>query len=227
MADETSTQPGGTGDGGTTQQGQPGGTGGTQQTSTTQQGQQATTSTQSGGTGTGEDPAAQVAMLRSQLEVARGDAAKARTEAKQTAATEAEAALLAKMAKALGLAKDEAPNPEKLAADLERTTSEHRSALVELQVLKVAGGEKADPVALLDSRAFLASIADLDPKSAGFGDSVKAAIAKAVKDNPRLGAGQPVGSGGGEVSGGTRDKGGDGESWADIEKAVKAGRSRR
>jgi hypothetical protein len=206
---ETNTQPGGTGTGGNTNEG------GTQQSTT-----------QPGGTGTGgTDSAAELTLLRSQLAAARDEAAKARTTGKQTAATEAEAALLAKMAKALGLAKDEAPDPEKLAADLAQATSEHRSALVELQVLKLAGDQKGDPVALLDSRAFLASIKDLDPKSDGFADQVKAAIAQAVKDNPRLGVGTPVGSGGGEITGGSKDSG-DGGSWEDIQKRVRAGRGK-
>jgi hypothetical protein len=244
---ELSTQPGGTGNGGDgansggtgTQQSstQPGGTGnggdgansggtGTQQSSTqpggtgTQQ-----SSTQPGGTGTGgTDTAAELTLLRSQLAEARSDAAKARTIGKQTAAQEAEAALLGKLTKALGLARDQAPDPEKLAADLTTAREEHRSTLVELQVLKLAGAEGGDPGALLDSRTFLASIKDLDPKSEGFAGSLKAAVSQAVKENPKLGVGTPTTQGGGEIKGGTKDKGDDDLNWDNLDKLAKGSR---
>lgn len=58
----------------------------------------------------------------------------------------------------------------------------------------------ADPAALLDSRAFLDSIADID---ADDDKAIQAAIKQAVKDNPRL---SKLGQSGGDASAGQRQQ---------------------
>ena len=60
--------------------------------------------------------------------------------------------------------------------------------------------DTADPAALLDSRAFLDSIANID---AGDDKALQAAIKQAVKDNPRL---TRLGQSGGDASAGQRQQ---------------------
>ncbi|WP_282698231.1 hypothetical protein [Streptomyces sp. CC208A] len=136
-----------------------------------------------------EDPAAELERLRKELKQANSEAAKARTGAKKQAAEEAKAQLVQEMGKALGLIKDdkdEAPDPAKLTAEIERTQKAHRETAVELAVYRGAAKHGADPDALTDSRTFLRSIADLDPSDAEFAKKVQAAIKQAVTDNPKL-----------------------------------------
>lgn len=136
-----------------------------------------------------EDPTAELERLRKELRQANADAAKARTTAKKNAAEEAKAELVQQMGKALGLVKDdkdEAPDPAKLTAEIERTQKAHRETAIELAVFRSAGKHGADASALTDSRSFLKSIADLDPSNEGFDKAVSAAIKAAVADNPKL-----------------------------------------
>ncbi|MDX3398439.1 hypothetical protein [Streptomyces sp. ME01-18h] len=136
-----------------------------------------------------DDPATELARLRKELKDANAEAAKARTGAKKQAAEEAKAQLVQEMGKALGLIKDdkdEAPDPAKLTAEIERTQKAHRETAIELAVFRGAGKHSADASALTDSRSFLKSIADLDPSAEGFDKAVSAAIKAAVADNPKL-----------------------------------------
>lgn len=136
-----------------------------------------------------EDPAGELERLRKELKQANADAAKARTTAKKNAAEEAKAELVQQMGRALGLIKDdkdEAPDPAKLTAEIERATAAHRETAVELAIYRSAGKHGADPDALTDSRTFLSSIKDLDPSDEGFAKAVSAAIKAAVADNPKL-----------------------------------------
>jgi hypothetical protein len=215
-------QAGGTGQG---QQGQQaGGTGGTGGTGQGQQGnQQNGQQGQSGGSGQSVDDLPDWAQKL--IKDARSEAGSARTNAKATAAQEARDQLLQELGKALGFVKDQPLDPAKLAEDLAAKDGKLKDTTVQLAVLRAAPKVGGDPEALLDSRSFLDSLSSLDPASDGFAGQVSAAIAQAVKDNPRLGAGTPVGSGGGEIQGGTREGGGGG-SWEDIQKRVRAGRGK-
>jgi len=154
-----------------------------------------------------DDPAAELERLRKELKQANADAAKARTTAKKNAAEEAKAELVQQMGRALGLIKDdkdEAPDPAKLTAEIERATAAHRETAVELAIYRSAGKHGADPDALTDSRAFLSSIKDLDPSDEGFAKAVSAAIKAAVADNPKLkAAGQAPARTSGDFSGST------------------------
>ncbi|WP_445524795.1 hypothetical protein [Streptomyces cyslabdanicus] len=137
----------------------------------------------------GEDPAATIARLQKELKTANGEAAKARTSAKKAAADEARTEIVQELGKALGLIKDDKdapPDPAALTAQIEKATAAHRETAVELAVYRGASKYRADPDSLTDSRAFLKSIAGLDPSDEGFAKAVNAAIKKAVDDNPKL-----------------------------------------
>lgn len=92
--------------------------------------------------------------------------------------------------KALGLVKDEPIDPAKLTESLTTAQTEAKQARVELAVFRNAMAAGGDPAALLDSTSFLKSLDGVDPND---GEAVKAAIAKAVETNARLGAATPSG----------------------------------
>lgn len=116
----------------------------------------------------------------------RDEAAKHRTEGQQFKT------VLDTIAKALN---PEAGEPEKLdAAKLTTELAAERTSHTDLQrehrVLLSALDVGADYKALLDSRSFLVEVAKLNPAGDGFADEVKAAVEKAVADNPKLKTGQ-------------------------------------
>ena len=154
-----------------------------------------------------EDPTATIARLQKELKQANADAGKARTNAKKAAADEARTQIVQELGKALGLVKDDKdapPDPAALTAQIEKATAAHRETAVELAVYRGASKHGADPDALTDSRAFLKSIADLDPSDEEFAKKVNAAIKKAVDDNPKLKAqGQAPARNSGDFSGST------------------------
>lgn len=164
---------------------------------------------QSGASG-GEDTAATIKRLERELGEARKDAAKSRTTAKAQAADEARTALATEIGKALGLVKaDEAPDPEKLAAAIaEKDTAlaardtDLRAKDIELAVWARAEKAGAKAPALLDSRSFVRTLADLDPSAKGFTKALDEAITAAVKDNAAFAVQQAARSGG-DLSGGT------------------------
>ncbi|MFD6094570.1 hypothetical protein ACFWGN_20860 [Oerskovia sp. NPDC060338] len=135
------------------------------------------------------------------IEKLRKEAGDSRVNAKQSAAAEARDALL----KELGLVKDgeAAPDPAKLAQDLTAARDDARLVRVELAVFRTAGTHQADPSALLDSRAFLAKITDLDPTAADFTTKVDVAIKAAISDNPKLLAAQAAGASSVDHAGGS------------------------
>lgn len=136
-----------------------------------------------------EAPAATIARLQKELKQANADAGKARTNAKKQAADEARTEIVQELGKALGLIKDDkdAPlDPAALKAQVESATAAHRSTALELAVYRGAAKAGVDPDAITDSRAFMASIKDLDPSDEGFAKAVQAAMKKAAEDNPKL-----------------------------------------
>lgn len=78
---------------------------------------------------------------------------------------------------------DEKPDPVKLANQLAERDADAKQARTELAVYKAAAKQGADADALLDSRAFLAKIADLDPSKPA---DIDKAIKEAVTSNPKL-----------------------------------------
>lgn len=115
--------------------------------------------------------------------------------------------LIKAVAKAAGieLPGDEQPDPAKLTEQLTATQAQAKQAAVELAVYKAAGTHKGDPNALLDSRAFLAKVADLDPAADDFAAQIDAAVKQAVTDNPKLKTVQVAGASGAEFPGGSGD----------------------
>jgi hypothetical protein len=133
-----------------------------------------------------EDAAATIARLESELTAARKDAGRSRVTAKQQAADDARAQLAQEIGKALGLVPgDTPPDPAQLTQQLTESQQQARQTTVELAVYRTARDAGADPDALLDSRAFAASLADIDPTDT---DAVTAAIKAAISANPKLGA---------------------------------------
>ncbi|MEU3712912.1 hypothetical protein [Streptomyces catenulae] len=138
------------------------------------------------GTGQDEAPSATIARLEQQLAAARRDAGKSRVTAKQTAADEARAELAQQIGRALGLVQDDAPpDPAALTQQLATEQQHARQTAVELAVFRTARDAGGDPDALLDSRAFAAALADVDPTDTA---AVRAAVEAAVAANPKLAA---------------------------------------
>jgi hypothetical protein len=144
---------------------------------------------------------------------ARSLAAAREGEKKAKAEAKAEKERVAAILKAAGLTPDGKTDPaEQLkaaAAERDKATAKARDTAVELAVYKTAGKAGGDPDAVLDSRGFLAQVADLDPDAADFADKVTAAVKAAVKANPKLAAasaGQGPGKQGADHSGGGGQK---------------------
>lgn len=98
---------------------------------------------------------------------------------------------------------DEKPDPAKLAESLASQTTAAKQAQTELSVYRLAGKHGADADALLDSRAFLAKIAELDHTDT---KAVTKAITDAITDNPKLKAVQAAGQSGADFSGGSGEQ---------------------
>ena len=136
-----------------------------------------------------DDPAA----AKTEIERLRKENGSDRVNAKAQAATDARNEFAQTIGKALGLIKDDEPaDPAALTAQLTTAGAEARQAKVELAVFRAAQATDADPSALLDSRTFLAKLADVDPSDTA---AVTAVIAEAVAANPRLGKPETVAPG--------------------------------
>lgn len=98
---------------------------------------------------------------------------------------------------------DEKPDADALTKALADRDKDAKQAKTELAVYRLAGKNGADPDALLDSRGFLAKLADLDPTDTA---KITKAITDAVKDNPKLKAVLAAGASGADLSGGSGEK---------------------
>lgn len=142
----------------------------------------------------------------------REEAAKYRTEGQQAKA------VLDAINKALNPEAEptDKVDPVKLQEQLTGTTTAHTSLQREHQVLLSAVEAGADHAALLDSRSFLAKVAGLDPAADDFAAQVKAAVDKAVADNPKLKTGQVPGASAADHPGGAGGGGGKPKSLEDA-----------
>ena len=98
------------------------------------------------------------------------------------------------------------PDAEALTKALNDRATEAAEALQakrELAVFRIAAKQGADADALLDSRAFLAKIADLDPTKTA---DLEKAIKDAVTSNPKLKSVLAAGASGADFNGGTGEK---------------------
>lgn len=99
--------------------------------------------------------------------------------------------------------KGEKPDAEALTKQLTEQTTAAKQAQVELAVYRAAGKHGADADALLDSRAFLAKIADIDHTKTA---DVEKAIKEAVENNPKLKSVRVAGSSTADGAGGSGEK---------------------
>lgn len=124
---------------------------------------------------------------------ARGEAAKARTNAKQQAADAARNDLAQQIGRALGFVKDDAPvDPAALTEQLTASQAAALGAQIELNVYRTAQRLGANAERLLDSRAFVDAVdaLDVDPTDrAAFTAAVEERVQAALKADPSLKAG--------------------------------------
>lgn len=103
-------------------------------------------------------------------------------QAAAAAADQAKAELAQTLGKALGLVEDDAADPAKLTEALTTAQAAAKQSQLELAVYQ-ASANVANAALLLDSRAFLAEVAAIDPTDVA---ALGAAITKAVTANPSL-----------------------------------------
>lgn len=121
-----------------------------------------------------------------------------RLRATEQRASEAEKAITAKILKALGAEDPNQVTPEQLREQTAAQANKLRERTVELGVVRAAVAAGANPEALLDSRSFMAGLADLDPEDSDYTAQVADAVKSAIKKNPSLkGKAQAAGSSGG------------------------------
>lgn len=126
---------------------------------------------------------------------------------KLTAAEQSQQDMVKAFAKAAGIEiPGEQPDPNKLTEQLTTAQAAQRQTAVELAVYKTASKHSGDPDALLDSRTFLAKVADLDPAAKDFASKVDEAIKSAVTDNPKLKAARAAGQSSVDHAGGSGEK---------------------
>lgn len=130
------------------------------------------------------DLAAENARLQAELETWKGHSRTWEQRAKAKADQEQN---LAKVAQALGL-EGATPDPATLAQQAAAAQARAAALARENAVLLAAQQTGADPAALLDSRAFLAQLENVDPTDRA---AVAAAVQAAVAANPRYAA-QPA-----------------------------------
>lgn len=210
----TQNDDGGTGTGG---QGGDGGTGSTEP------------GTQSAGTPPADDSAARtIAAVRDDFKRERAQRQALQKQLDDMAASQTRAAEETKqrnlaLAKALGIATDEPPDPEQLARELAaereakagevaKAQARERELTVELELLKQARKHGADPELLVDSRSFMSRLGSLDPASDDFAGDLGEAIKAAVEANPgfKLAAAAAASSGTSNAAG-TGKPAGDGD----------------
>lgn len=127
----------------------------------------------------------------------RAESAERRT--KLTATEQAQQDAIRALAKAAGIELpgsdgDGTPDPAQLAEQLASEQTTTKNLQREHQVLLSAITAGADHKRLLDSRSFLAKVADLDPAAEDFPTSVDSAIKQALTDDPTLKAGRVPGT---------------------------------
>lgn len=131
-----------------------------------------------------EDPAA----AKAEIEKLRRENASDRTNSKTKAADEARKELAQTIGKALGLVTDEPVDPAELTKQLTATQAQAKQAALELAIFKSAP-DALTAAALLDSRTFLAKVADLDPSDDA---AIAAVVVDAVANIPALGKRVPA-----------------------------------
>lgn len=127
-----------------------------------------------------ENPWEDPAIAKAEIERLRRENASDRTNAKASAADEARKELAQTIGKALGLVDNEPVDPAALTKQLTETQAQAKQAALELAVYR-STPDAGVANALLDSRTFLASVANIDPSDAA---AITAAVNEAVANNP-------------------------------------------
>jgi hypothetical protein len=125
---------------------------------------------------------------KAEIERLRRENASDRTTAKAKAAEDARKELAQTIGKALGLVNDEPVDPAELTTQLTATQAQAKQAALELAIFRSAP-DASVANALLDSRTFLAKVADLDPSD---GAAIAAVVTEAVANIPALGKRTPA-----------------------------------
>lgn len=183
-------------------------------------------------------------QLQSELSRARKDAAKYRRQLRELQATQTSGgtgtddskrkvidAIGADAARALGIELPAEPARDGTDRKLAEAETARRQAQVEVAVLREASRQGVDGDALLDSRSFIGSLADLDPSDSDFGGQVADAIKDNAKNGRKAGTQRqaPARSGTGQLNGAPGGQ----RQWtaeqvkratpADVSKAMRAG----
>lgn len=169
----------------------------------------------------GQDPAANGAPEGQPQESAEDRAAaeeRIRKEAAKDATAAAEANLTARLAKALGLSKEEedaGPDAEALAREVDALKESAAAARAEVAAVRAAARLGADPDRLLDSRQFATALAGIDASNA---KAVEDLIRSTLTAQPHLRVDVTPSRSGAEFMGG----GSKGAAPATLEDAVAA-----
>lgn len=125
----------------------------------------------------------------------RAEAGKSRTVAKQNAAEQATADITQRLAAALGItpAGDTPPDPAALTAQVAELSAQLRTSQVQTAARAEAAAQGAHADRLLNSVAFNAKVAALDPTAADFTAQLTAAITAEVATDPALYRTAPAG----------------------------------
>lgn len=132
-----------------------------------------------------------VEALRKEITKLRKENAKRRTDSRaaKQAKDDTEGKLKA-IAKALGVESDDEPDVDALKTQLEKTSSEMKSLKIERAISRAAKKHGADAEALADSRSFMKDADALDLDDDDFAGALAVLVETAVKNNPKLKAGQ-------------------------------------
>jgi hypothetical protein len=128
-------------------------------------------------------PADAQAFLRAQI--ADGEA-KARTTSKANAAAEERSRLLKELSGVLGLEGGDKPTVEQLTAALAQTKAGETQVRRELDASKAIRKAGGDDEGMLDSSAFLAKLAKVDPASDSYKTDLEALVTAEIEANPRF-----------------------------------------
>jgi|GEM_PF-3627815 len=152
----------------------------------------------------------------------RTESAKRRTDA--AGADERQQEMARALAKAAGIelpGDASAPSVEDLTASLANSQEVGTATAIELAVYRTANDHGGNPASLTDSRAFLAKVAELDPKAEDFTTQVTAAAKAAVTANPSLKAAQVAGTSAVEHAGGSGELATTAEQFKSMSTAAK------
>lgn len=201
-----------------------------------QQGQTPATPSEPGGTQPSEQQGQQGLEnatpdeLRAEIKRLRQENARDRTNAKQTAAQEAETNLVNRLAAALGFGDDDGdntPSADDLQTQLEQSQQAQRQRDVEFAAWRAAAKADVDPEVLLNQVSFQKRIADLDPGKESFDEDVAKAINDEKTENSLFKGEEPEpkrfpGRSSRPLNNqrGSDGKGDDGQSPADLVKAI-------